>query len=93
MVSLMIGIGYISDLRTVESLSQPTGFAVFTVLVLLIGVFLLILVPVNSVLRRQVQELRQSESKMRQGSRIAKIGHFEWDDNLDLAIYISRMGS
>ena len=57
---------------------------------ILAAIFLLILVPVNTILRRQVEELAQSESKMRQGSRIAQIGHFEWDDNLDQATYISR---
>lgn len=37
LVSLMIGIGYLTALRSVESLRQPTGMAAFTVLVLLIG--------------------------------------------------------
>lgn len=56
---------------------------------LLVAVFGLILVPVAVTVRRQFESLRTSRQHLDQATRLAQVGYFEWDDEIERETMVS----
>ena len=70
----------------IQTAQTLTWYADYIVIAL---VFLIILVPVSRTIRRQVSDLAKTGERLSQASRIARVGHFEWDDATGKASYLS----
>ncbi|MEQ8664129.1 MAG: response regulator [Rhodospirillales bacterium] len=75
-----------AGVQRINTAQTLTRYAEFLVIGL---VFLFVLVPVVGILRRKVAELTKTGERLGQASRIARVGHFEWDDRANKAVFLS----
>jgi len=73
----------------VEAIQRTQTIAWIAQYVAIALIFLLLLLPVSRIIHLQFTTLVKVGDRQSRASRIARVGHFEWDDTTNTATYLS----